>query len=140
MPADSPARRRIRWSIALPAVAVRPTSRLPSRLRYSDRTFLDRHLPTPLGARASRPHLHACRRDARAPSRRVVRGCRNHRLATLRAECLLNACAGEAFSFIWVFALPPLCPGTAGVPPALFWPKSAGNGNAGETPEVQGRE
>src|SRR5260370_23384354 len=72
MPADSPARRHIRWSIALPAVAGRPISRRPLRLRYSGRTFLD-HRPD---------------------------GVRNHRLATLRAECLLNGCAGDAFSFI----------------------------------------
>src|SRR6266446_973268 len=88
MPGDSPARRRIRL-IALPAVAVRPISRPPLRLRYSDRTFLDQ--------------LPPC-------SQQEGRGGRNDRLATLRAECLLNGCAGEAFSFIWVFALPPLFP------------------------------
>src|SRR6266852_7529036 len=49
MAADSPARRRIRSSIARPAaVAVRPISRPPLRLRYSDRPFLDQHpLPSP---------------------------------------------------------------------------------------------
>src|SRR5258708_38134023 len=71
MPADSPAKRCIRW-IALPAVAVRPISRPPLRLRYSDRTFLDQQLPTPRGSRGAGttglPHCgpNACLMIARA--------------------------------------------------------------------------